>query len=102
MIDTIKAWQCIGCGSVEAPQTCIGVCQHRKVEFVYAFEHAEVLRQLAEVGAQRDALAGLLRRFVSVRPRDGAWAAALTRFQDEARRALAGLAPTRASSAGTR
>jgi hypothetical protein len=43
----VKAWQCIGCGKIEAPQTCIGVCQDRKVEFVYAFEHEEALAQLA-------------------------------------------------------
>jgi len=28
MSDPVKAWQCIGCGSIEAPQTGIGVCQH--------------------------------------------------------------------------
>jgi hypothetical protein len=27
MTDYVKAWQCIGCGKIEAPQTCIGVCQ---------------------------------------------------------------------------
>ena len=34
MIDTIDAWQCIGCGKIEAPQTCIGVCRDRKVYFI--------------------------------------------------------------------
>jgi uracil-DNA glycosylase len=27
----VKAWQCVGCGKIEAPQTCIGICQDRKV-----------------------------------------------------------------------
>lgn len=40
MNETVKAWQCIGCGEIEAPQTCIGVCQDRKVDFVYASEHS--------------------------------------------------------------
>jgi hypothetical protein len=31
MKDYVKAWQCIGCGKIEAPQACIGVCQDRKV-----------------------------------------------------------------------
>jgi len=43
MTDYVKAWQCIGCGRIEAPQPCIGVCQDRKVQFVYAGEHEEAL-----------------------------------------------------------
>jgi hypothetical protein len=50
MNDYVKAWQCIGCGKIEAPQTCIGVCQDRKVEFVYADEHEEALAQLEVAG----------------------------------------------------
>jgi len=23
----LNAWQCIGCGKIEAPQNCIGVCR---------------------------------------------------------------------------
>jgi hypothetical protein len=52
----VKAWQCIGCGKIEAPQTCIGVCQDRKVEFVYAFEHEEALAQLSVARRQAEAL----------------------------------------------
>ena len=52
----VKAWQCIGCGKIEAPQTCIGVCQDRKVEFVYAFEHEEALAQLKVARQQAEAL----------------------------------------------
>jgi hypothetical protein len=47
MNETVKAWQCIGCGKIDAPQTCVGVCQDRKVEFVYASEHMEALTDLA-------------------------------------------------------
>jgi len=45
MTDYVKAWQCIGCGKIEAPQNCIGVCEDRKVQFVYAFEHEEALAE---------------------------------------------------------
>jgi hypothetical protein len=31
MGDYIQAWQCIGCGRIEAPQTCVGVCRDRKI-----------------------------------------------------------------------
>jgi hypothetical protein len=29
MSEPVWAWQCIHCGSIEAPQTCIGICRHR-------------------------------------------------------------------------
>jgi hypothetical protein len=45
--DYVKAWQCIGGGRIEAPQTCIGICQDRKVQFVYASEHEECRRRFA-------------------------------------------------------
>ena len=32
MSEHTKAWQCIGCGRIEAPQTCIGICEDCKVE----------------------------------------------------------------------
>ena len=32
MTEVIEAWQCIGCGKLEAPQNCIGACQDRRVE----------------------------------------------------------------------
>lgn len=91
MTETVKAWQCIGCGKIEAPQTCIGICQDRKVEFVYAFEHQEVL-------AQRDALAALLRRLASTTPRDGHWERTFRSFQELARSALAQLKDTSATA----
>ena len=34
MIEYMKAWQCIGCGKLDGPQDCIGICQDRKVELV--------------------------------------------------------------------
>jgi hypothetical protein len=85
---TVKAWECIGCGNIEAPQTCIGVCQYRKVEFVYAEEHAQVVARLAAAVAQRDALAVVLRRLAFTTPRDGEWERALRSFREQARTAL--------------
>ena len=29
MAETIKAWQCIGCGRVEADAQCPGICEDR-------------------------------------------------------------------------
>lgn len=89
MTDYVKAWQCIGCGKIEAPQTCIGICQDRKVEFVYAFEHEEALAQARAAQRRVEALAALVRRLAWTTPRAGAWERSFRAFQREARDALA-------------
>mgnify|MGYP003298961436 CR=1 FL=1 len=38
--DAIDAWQCIGCGRVEAPQNCVGICEDRRVKLVHASAYA--------------------------------------------------------------
>jgi len=81
--DYIKAWQCIGCGRIEATQTCIGVCKDEKVEFVYADEHEAVL-------ARAKALEALVRRIAWSTPRDDGWERSYRALQAEARRLLAG------------
>jgi hypothetical protein len=88
MADYVKAWQCIGCGKIEAPQTCIGVCQDRRVEFVYAFEHEEALAQARRLQQRVEALEGVVRQLALTTPRDGAWERSYRALQDEARRAL--------------
>ena len=96
MTDPIKAWQCIGCGRIEAPQNCVGICQDRKVEFVYAFEHAQALAQVDQARKQVAALGALVRKLVSTMPRDGEWQRSYLALQDEARRMLATLAQDQA------
>ena len=65
MTDYVKAWQCIGCGKIEAPQTCIGICQDRKVQFVYASEHEEVLVQARHAQQRADVLEALVRQLAN-------------------------------------
>lgn len=51
MVETIEGWRCIGCGRVDAPRPCIGVCQDKRVELVLAEDYAEVawrVQQLEE------------------------------------------------------
>jgi hypothetical protein len=86
--DPIKAWQCIGCGRIEAPQNCVGICQDRRVEFVYASEHAETERELTEARGERDALHSLVRRLAWSRPRDGEWERSYRVLQAQARALL--------------
>ena len=89
----IKAWQCIGCGKVDVPQPpCIGVCQDRKVEFVYASEYEEALAQAALARQQAKALEALARRLAWTTPRDGEWEHSYRALQNQARRTLAALA----------
>lgn len=88
MTDYVKAWQCIGCGKIEAPQTCIGVCQDRKVQFVYAFEYEEVLAQAKRAQQRSDALEAVVRQFARTTPRNGEWERSYRALQDHARRAL--------------
>ncbi len=91
MTRTLKAWQCIGCGRIEAPQTCNGVCQDRTVELVYAQEYEDALAQAQLVRRHARALEGLVRRLAGTTPRDGRWEDSYRSLQNEARRLLAAL-----------
>lgn len=62
MSERVTAWQCIGCGRIEAPQPCIGVCQDRKVEFVRAADHDRVLAELAATRSRLEAVTAVLRQ----------------------------------------
>lgn len=86
--ESISAWQCIGCGRIEAPQTCIGICQDRRVEFVYAAEYAALESELAAVRRERDMLSALARTLAFSRPRDGEWERSYRALQAQARVAL--------------
>ena len=104
--EPISAWQCIGCGRIEAPQTCIGVCQDRRVELVYASDYAvveaaleatraelhaaqaardEAQRRADETGGERQRLHALVHRLAFSRPRDGEWERSYRAFQGQAR-----------------
>jgi hypothetical protein len=93
--DSIPAWQCIGCGRIEAPQNCVGICQDRRVEFVYASEHAQALRDLEAATRERDALHRLVRRLAFTKPREGEWERSYRMLQQEARAVLAGTGEAR-------
>lgn len=78
----VKAWQCIGCGKIEAPRPCIGVCQDRPVELVDASAYDVALARVA-------ALEGLLRQLALTTPRDGEWERSYRALQQRARQLLA-------------
>jgi len=43
MVETIEAWQCVGCGRLQADRPCIGVCTDRRIELVMAEQAAELM-----------------------------------------------------------
>jgi hypothetical protein len=89
MIDYVKAWQCIGCGKIGAPQTCIGICEDRKVEFVYAEEHEALRAELVAAGRKVAALEAVVRRLACTSPRQDRWEEAYRAMQAHARALLA-------------
>lgn len=85
MAEYIQAWQCIGCGKIEAPQPCIGVCRDRKVLFIGKDEHEAALAEIARLREQLQSTASRLRRFGLAAPRAGQWEAAYAALRDEVR-----------------
>ena len=79
--ERLTAWRCIGCGKLDAPQPCIGVCKDRKVELVDALAYDALRDELAQ-------LERFVRFIASVKPRPEAVGATLEAFRREARKLL--------------
>lgn len=92
MTERVTAWQCIGCGRIEGAQPCIGICEDRRTDFVYASDHDEVLAQLTLARRQTEALAGLVRQLAHTTPRKGECERTYAALQARARQALETLA----------
>ena len=88
MTGRITAWQCIGCGRIEGAQPCIGICEDRKTDFVYASAHDEVLAQLTLAHRRTEALAALVRQLAHTTPCKGEWERTYRALQTRARRTL--------------
>lgn len=82
MNERMTAWRCIGCGRLDGPQPCIGVCQDRKVELVEAAVADALQVRVA-------ALESLVRQLAQVTPRAGEWERGYRALQAQARRLLA-------------
>jgi hypothetical protein len=81
-IERIKVWECIGCGRIDHPQPCIGVCSDRKAEFVRAGEHDAAL---AAAHAEAQDLRELVLRIACVTPRASEWESTYRALQARAR-----------------
>ncbi len=87
--DYIQAWQCIGCGKIEAPQPCIGVCRDRKVLMVAKDEHEQVLAELANAKQDLRGLQAVLVQLAWSQPHDGQWERCWRALQLRARQWIA-------------
>jgi len=92
MTERVTAWQCIGCGRIEGAQPCVGICQDRKTDFVYASDHDEVLAQLELARERAEALAALVRQLAHTMPRKHEWERSYRALQARARQTLGTLA----------
>lgn len=82
MTETFQAWQCIGCGKIDGPAQCIGVCQDRAVELVNAADFRAAQARAA-------ALEEVVRRIALTFPKDGEWERTWRALQEQAKQALA-------------
>jgi hypothetical protein len=98
MTEGMTAWQCIGCGRLEGPQNCIGICEDRKVQLVYASQLDAALADAARARQPSAALLALVRQLALTTPRAGEWEHSYRVLQDRARQVLATLADNRAIS----
>jgi len=85
MTDYIEAWQCIGCGKIEAPQPCIGVCRDRKILMVAKDEHERVVAELARARVLVQTAVEMLGRVAHSTPHAGQWERSYRALQEQAR-----------------
>jgi hypothetical protein len=92
MTERLAAWSCIGCGRIEVPQPCIGVCQDRRAQLVYAADYDKALAEVAAARRHVEALSTLVRRLAWTTPRNGEWEGSYRALQAEAREVVEALA----------
>lgn len=78
----IPGWRCIGCGRIDAPRPCVGVCQDRRIELVDAADY-DALRIRVQ------ALEAALTLIARTTPREDRLADSWRALQGMARRLLA-------------
>jgi hypothetical protein len=86
--DRATTWWCSGCGGIDAPQPCLGICIWRRVDWVnaqiYDREHKSAV-------AGRDTelrLRALLRPVASITPRERHWKLGWRTMRAQAQRSL--------------
>lgn len=80
-LERFKVWQCVGCGRIDDPRPCLGICRDEKVEFVLASEHDRAMK----------ALLAVVRKIALTAPREGECRRHWDALREEAKRALESL-----------
>lgn len=93
MAEIIDAFQCMGCGRIDAPQDCIGICQDRAMKIVAAGDYFAALERAEAAEGEAAALRALVRQVAHVRPADDRWRETFEAFQRRARALLARVDP---------
>ncbi|MDQ8020890.1 MAG: hypothetical protein REI94_03570 [Moraxellaceae bacterium] len=88
MPEIITAWECIGCGRLERPQNCVGVCQDRKVNLVAEHDYVQLAAELAQARQQLESLRNVMRQIVKTTPRNAEWERSYRALQARAQQAL--------------
>ncbi|HXS53103.1 MAG TPA: hypothetical protein VN782_11265 [Usitatibacter sp.] len=84
-IARIQVWQCVGCGRIDLPRPCVGICRDEKKAYVTAEDHDAVVAQLQ---AETEKLRRLVREIAGVTPRAGEFERGYRALQERARRLL--------------
>lgn len=93
MAEIIDAFQCMGCGRIDAPRECIGICQDRALQIVAAGDYFAALERARAVAQENEQLRILLRQVAHVRPAEGRWQETFEAFQQRARALLQRIEP---------
>jgi hypothetical protein len=88
MAEKITAWRCVGCGRVEAPQPCIGVCQDRQIQLVPVEDYDAIAAVLARLESETAILRAVVRDIATITPRADAAERTYGALQSRAREAL--------------
>lgn len=84
-VDRIKVWECIGCGRIDHPQPCVGICRDEKREYVRAKDHDAAM---SEANAALDVLRQIALELATTTPRAGEWERNYRALQKRAQAAL--------------
>lgn len=86
--EPIDGWQCIGCGRVDAPRPCIGVCQDKRVALVSTADYALLEQRFDELERSHAELRAFLGLISQVRPSRNGWEKSFLAMQAQARALL--------------
>jgi hypothetical protein len=88
MKERMQAWRCIGCGRLEAPANCIGICEDRKIEIEDARDYDALERELAAERARCAQLLALVQCLAWSKPRPDTFERSYVALQVQARALL--------------